>query len=105
MCPPSCQHDFLVSRARSAVPDVLEKTTMKQGRVLWDERYGSSEALLRDFTNVLVIDADGSFGHIVHAQQQAHQRGFAGAAWSHEADALPCWDGELKGFDDVASMP
>ncbi len=78
---------------------------MKQARVLRDERDGSSQALLRDFTNVLVIDADGPFDHIVHAQQQAHEGGLAGAARSHEADALPCRDGQLKGFDDIASMP
>src|ERR1700722_5964606 len=90
MCPPSCQLDFIIGRAPSAVADVLEKTTMKQIRVLWYERYGSSEALLRDFTNVLIIDADGSLVHIVHAQQKAHKSGFAGAARAHEADALPC---------------
>ena len=42
-----------------------------------DERNGSSQTFLRDFTNVLVIDANGAFGHIVHAQQQAHKGGFA----------------------------
>ena len=89
MGPPRRQLDFLISRARPAVPDVLEKTAMKQVRVLRDERYGSPEALLSDLTNVLAVDADGAFVHIVHAQQQAHEGGFAGAARPHEADALP----------------
>src|SRR5580704_9097580 len=105
MCPPSRQFDLVIGCVRSAVADVLEKTPMEQVRVLRDERYGSPNAPLGYFTNVSVIDADGPFDHIVHAQQQAHQGGFAGAARSHEADSLPCRDGELKGFDDVASMP
>src|SRR5580704_7562490 len=104
MCPPGCQLDVLISRARSAVADVLEETPMKQARVLRDERNGSPQTFLRDFTNVLVVDANGAFGHIVHAQQQAHKGGFAGAARSHKADALPCRDLELEGCDDVTRM-
>src|ERR1700691_3913804 len=105
MRPPRCQLDFVISRVRSAIPDVLEKTAMKQVRVLRYERYGSSEALLRDLTNVLGVDANGAFVHIVHAQQQAHERGFTGAARPDESDALPRRDGELEGFDDIARMP
>src|ERR1700728_4208700 len=65
--PPGCQLHCLIGRARSAVPDVLQETTMKQGGVLWDESYGSSQALLGDLTNILLIDADCSLDHIVHA--------------------------------------
>ena len=105
MCPPSRQLDLFIGRARPAVANVLEKTAMEQARVLWDERNGSSKTLLCDLPNVLVIDADSALDYIVHAQQQAHQCGFAGAARPHEADALPRRDGQLEGFDDVASMP
>src|SRR3984885_16147630 len=105
MCPPCCQLDFVIGRTRSAVADVFAKTPMKQVRVLRYECYGPSEALLRDLTNVLVVDANGALVHIVHAQQQAHESGFPGAARPDESDALPRRDGQLKGFDDIASMP
>src|SRR5579862_6185408 len=105
MCPTSRQFDFFIGCARSAVADVLEKAAMKQARVLWNERYGPSQTLLRDLANVLIIDADGALGDVVHAQQQTHQCGFAGAARPYEADALPRGNGQLEGFDDVASVP
>src|ERR1700733_5533809 len=103
--PPGCHLDCLVGRTRSAIPDILHETAMKQGRVLWDESYGSSQALLGDFTNILLIDADGPLYHVVHAQQKAHERGFSGATRPHESDALPCRDGQLEVLDDIASMP
>ena len=42
---------------------------MEQVRVLRDERDGASQALLRDFTNILAVDANRAFVHVVHAHE------------------------------------
>ena len=60
------------------------------------------QTLLGDLANVLAIDADRALGHVVHAHQQAHQRGLAGAARPDQSDALSCGNGQLEVLDHVA---
>jgi hypothetical protein len=70
--------------------------------VLRDQRNRSAQAFLRDLAQILAVDADRAFGHVMHAHQQAHQRGFARAARAYETHALTCWNRQLEILHDVA---
>ena len=53
----------------TTVTDVFEKGTMEQGNVLGDDRQGLVQALLRDETDILAVDADLAAIDIVEALQ------------------------------------
>jgi hypothetical protein len=87
--------DLRLRRARLTVGDVLADGAAEQQHVLRHNRRLVAQVMQRVFPGITAVDQDAPARRVVEAQQQRNDCRFAGAARSHERDALPGVDGHV----------
>jgi hypothetical protein len=69
--------DLGVRCVRPAVPDILHRRAMKQGKILRYDSHRRPQAVLRDPRDVLPIDQDPTVLQVIKPLDQGNQSGFA----------------------------
>ena len=77
---------------------------MQQGCILRDHADGGAQAFLRDVGDVLAVDADAAGAHVIKAQQQVGDGGFARTGAADEADLFAGLDDKVEACDDFAAL-
>src|SRR3569833_4009511 len=78
----------LARGVRLRVANVVVERGVEQDRVLRHDADGGAQALLRDVADVLAVDQYPAAVHVIEAEQQAGEGGFAGAAVAHHRDLV-----------------
>jgi len=92
---------LLRRRTGTAIGDVVADGVVEEHRVLRHHADAGAQALLRHVADVLPVDADRTFGHVVEAEQQAADGGFSGARRPHDGEALAARNRERDVVQDL----
>ncbi len=79
---------FFVAGVPAAITDVLHHRGGEQERILQDDAQLLAQRRLLQAADVVAVDGDAAFIHIVEAAEQADDGGFAGTGGAHEGDGL-----------------
>ena len=84
----------------AAIQDVVAHGAVQQRGVLRDHADGRAQTFLRDMGDILPVDEDTAALHIVKAQQQVDQRGFARAGAPDQPHFFAGADVQVQSADD-----
>ena len=93
-----CDH-LLFAGVRPAVQQVVAHRAMQQRSILRHHADLAAQAVLRHMGDILAVDQDFAVPEVVEAQQQIHQRRFAGAGAADQADFFPGADRQRQMLD------
>ncbi len=94
------RHDFLLGGFEPAVADVVQQAAVEQVRILRNQAQLRVQRFLRQRADVCAVHQYLPRLRIVEPQDQAHERGLAGAGVAHQADALPGGNGDAQPAED-----
>src|SRR5690606_34791802 len=97
--------DFFLGRFGAAVGEVAIQGVVEQHGILGHHSYGRAQAVLGYFTDILAINPDSTFIHIVEAEQQAGEGRLAGAAGADHRYRVASRNGEVHILQDGAVGP
>ena len=88
--------DLRLPGAGAAVGDVRPDGVVEQHGVLRHQTDRGAQGLLSDVAQILAVDQDRALVDVVEAEQQAHDRGLAGARPAHQRERVAGGDGEVE---------
>jgi hypothetical protein len=83
---PGGRFDLFHRRFRMSVADVLLDRLREQRRILQHDAEGGAQILHAVFAQVMAVEADAAFTHIIETRQQVDQRGLARAGRTDDGD-------------------
>src|SRR5512133_2225910 len=98
-CAPRAAHDPARRRSPPGGPEVVPDARREEVRVLPRDRDHSADVLLAIAAQILAGQGDASSLRVDEAQEQADDRGLAGAAPSDEYDASPRFEPEAEAVE------
>lgn len=93
--------DVLLAGVRTAIGNVVGNRIVEEHRILRHDADRAAQGRLRDITNILTIDQDGALVDIIKTKQQPRERGFAGAAVTHDGSCSTGGNGEINIEQDL----
>ncbi len=88
--------DLGLRRTGPRIGNVFREAAMKQDGLLLNDRNLRTQRGLRGLRDILAIDRDAAFRHVVEPLNQLHERGLARTGMTHEPDALTRSDAHVQ---------
>ena len=79
---------FFIACCRLTVTNVVANIVVKQHGVLRHDANTGTNRVLGQVANVLTINSNGTFAHVVKSVQQTRQRGFSAAGMSNNGQGF-----------------